>query len=218
MKKLIHKYCLSSLFLALSLSSCCHSYGCTVHAKNANDRKNESVILEAEHEKAAVPSSTQIVRANGYFSRRVKKSNQSANEVVANFRAYKDPVSEQDKKDISFVVSAAANKSSISLAMSQNEIKSALYRVQDVHPLALLQFLAENPELLAGMQKIQGRDWIWGLFMTELGKVFSRAAANNVFSAEDIAAFAAALGLDSGTVTSVVEGERWPELVNMVVS
>lgn len=118
---------------------------------------------------------------------------------------------------LSFVVSAAADKSSIALAMAQGEIKGALSRIREIHPLALLQALAEDPALIAGMKKMQGRDWVWNIFITELSKVFSQAASLGAFSVADVAAFASTLGLDSGTVTSIVDGERWAELIDVVI-
>ncbi|ADZ18525.1 putative lipoprotein [Chlamydia psittaci 03DC35] len=156
-------------------------------------------------------------RSRRLFARR-SQSKKDTQKVQANFKKYEDQLSDQDKRDISFVVSAAAEKSSISLAMSQSEIKSALNRIRELHPLALMKLLAENPSLIEGMKKMQGRDWIWNMFMSELSDVFSQAASQGVITEEDISAFASTLGLDSGTVASIVQGERWPELVDIVIS
>ncbi|ANH78672.1 hypothetical protein Cs308_0501 [Candidatus Chlamydia sanziniae] len=145
-------------------------------------------------------------------------SKKDMKEMPANFKAYSDQVSDQDKKDISFVVSSAAEKSSLSLALSQSEIKNALYRIREVHPLALMQILAENPDLIEGIKKMQGRDWVWNMFLTQLSEVFSQAVSQDVITEEDISAFASTLGLNSGTVSSIVQGERWPELVDIVTS
>ncbi|EPP36102.1 putative lipoprotein [Chlamydia avium] len=134
-----------------------------------------------------------------------------------NFKKYGDQVTEQDKKDISFVVSAASEKSSLSLAMSQAEIKTALNRIKELHPLALLKFVAENSSLIEGMKKMQGRDWIWNMFLNELKEVFSQAAAQGIISDEDIKNFSLSLHLDEEVVSSIVQGERWPELLDMVM-
>lgn len=137
--------------------------------------------------------------------------------VLPNFKSYADPMTESERKDLSFVVCAAADKSSIALAMAQGEIKGALSRIREIHPLVLLQALAEDPALIAGMKKMQGRDWVWNIFITELSKVFSQAASLGAFGVADVAAFASTLGLDSGTVTSIVDGERWAELIDVVI-
>ncbi|EYE60736.1 putative lipoprotein [Bacteroides fragilis str. S6L5] len=134
-----------------------------------------------------------------------------------NFKKYEDQVTEQDKKDISFVVAAAAEKSSISLAMSQAELKTALHRIKELHPLALLKFVAENSSLIEGMKKMQSRDWIWNMFLNELKEVFSQAVAQGIISDEDINDFASSLHLDKEIVSSVVQGEKWPELLDMVM-
>ncbi|WP_366223625.1 hypothetical protein [Chlamydia buteonis] len=211
MKKYIYKYSFGGLILLLSLSSCClNPYGSKQCLKNSRDINNESVILTKSEKK---PSR----RSRRLFARR-SQSKKDTQKVQANFKKYEDQLSDQDKRDISFVVSAAAEKSSISLAMSQSEIKSALNRLRELHPLALLKLLAENPSLIEGMKKMQGRDWIWNMFMTELSGVFSQAASQGVITEEDISAFASTLGLDSGTVASIVQGERWPELVDIVIS
>ncbi|WP_139415080.1 hypothetical protein [Chlamydia abortus] len=211
MKKYIYKYGFSGLLLLLSLSSCClNPYGPKQRVKNSRDINHESVILTRGEKK---PSR----RSRRLFARR-SQSKKDTQKVQANFKKYEDRLSDQDKRDISFVVSAAAEKSSISLAMSQSEIKSALNRIRELHPLALLKLLAENPSLIEGMKKMQGRDWIWNMFMAELSDVFSQAASQGVITEEDVSAFASTLGLDSGTVVSIVQGERWPELVDIVIS
>lgn len=211
MKKYIYKYGFSGLLLLLSLSSCClNPYGSKQRVKNSRDINHESVILTRSEKK---PSR----RSRRLFARRSQSKKDTQN-VQANFKKYEDQLSDQDKRDISFVVSAAAEKSSISLAMSQSEIKSALNRIRELHPLALLKLLAENPSLIEGMKKMQGRDWIWNMFMAELSDVFSQAASQGVITEEDVSAFASTLGLDSGIVASIVQGERWPELVDIVIS
>ncbi|MEF9519678.1 hypothetical protein SBV45_02125 [Chlamydia crocodili] len=211
MKKYIYKYSFGGLVLLLSLSSCClNPYGSKQHSKNSKDINNESVILTESEKK---PSR----RSRRLFARR-SQSKKDIQKVHANFKEYEAQITDQDKRDISFVVDAASEKSSISLAMSQSEIKSALNRIRELHPLALLKLLAENPSLIEGMKKMQSRDWIWNMFMSELSEVFSQAASQGVITEEDIAAFASTLGLDSGTVASIVQGERWPELLDIVIS
>ncbi|EGK69591.1 putative lipoprotein [Chlamydia abortus LLG] len=211
MKKYIYKYGFSGLLLLLSLSSCClNPYGSKQRVKNSRDINHESVILTRSEKKPSRRSRRLFVRRS--------QSKKDTQKVQANFKKYEDQLSDQDKRDISFVVSAAAEKSSISLAMSQSEIKSALNRIRELHPLALLKLLAENPSLIEGMKKIQGRDWIWNMFMAELSDVFSQGASQGVITEEDVSAFASTLGLDSGTVASIVQGERWPELVDIVIS
>ncbi|VVT43112.1 hypothetical protein BOKEGFJH_00646 [Chlamydia avium] len=208
MKKSIYKYGFSSLLLLLSLSSCClNPYGSKQFPKNSQDINQKSVTLQENENR---PS-----RSRRLFSRRGNKKKTS--QVQMNFKKYGDQVTEQDKKDISFVVSAASEKSSLSLAMSQAEIKTALNRIKELHPLALLKFVAENSSLIEGMKKMQGRDWIWNMFLNELKEVFSQAAAQGIISDEDIKNFSLSLHLDEEVVSSIVQGERWPELLDMVM-
>lgn len=212
MKKFVYKYSFGALLLLSGLSSCCaNSYGSTL-AKNTAEIKEESVILREKPDSGCKRKSSCLRK---FFSR--KKSKEKLEPVTPNFKSYADPMTDAERKDLSFVVSAAADKSSIALAMAQGEIKSALSRIREIHPLVLLQALAEDPALIAGMKKMQGRDWVWNVFITELSKVFSQAAALGAFTVADIAAFASTLGLDSGTVTSIVDGERWAELIDVVI-
>ncbi|SPN73987.1 hypothetical protein C10C_0845 [Chlamydia serpentis] len=217
MKRFIYKTIFCGLTLLTSLSSCCSDpRGYNLETKNSGDLNDKSGILTENHE---TPSLVKRLsrRSRRLFARR-DKTRKDTQQVEANFKTYAEKISEQDERDLSFVVSSAAEKSSISLALSQSEIKSALYRIREVHPLALLQALAQNPELIEGMRKMQGRDWIWNLFLTQLSEVFSQALSQGVITEEDIAAFASTLGLDSGTVASIVQGERWPELVDIVIT
>ncbi|WP_100934252.1 hypothetical protein [Candidatus Chlamydia corallus] len=217
MKRFIYKTIFCGLTLLTSLSSCSHDpKGYSLETKNSGDLNQESVILTENRE---TPSLVKRLsrRSRRLFARR-DKTRKDPLEVEANFKTYAEKMSDQDERDLSFVVSSAAEKSSITLALSQGEIKSALYRIREVHPLALMQALAENPALIEGMKKMQGRDWIWNLFLTQLSEVFSQAFSQGVITEEDIAAFASTLGLDSGTVASIVQGERWPELVDIVIT
>ncbi|WP_201456373.1 hypothetical protein [Chlamydia sp. 17-3921] len=216
MKRSIYKVILGSLLLMTGLTSCClNPFKTRRSLKNSGDLNQKSVKLTEKRDLPPVTRSSRRLRR--LFSRRSlpKKDKQ---EVPANFKTYSDHMSDQDKKDISFVVSSVAEKSSLSLAFSQNEIKDALNRIREVHPLALMQALAENPKLVEGIKKMQGRDWIWTMFITQLSQVFSQAVHQGVISEDDIASFSSTLGLDTGTVTSVVHGERWPELVDLVIS
>ncbi|ATW15904.1 hypothetical protein [Chlamydia trachomatis] len=216
MKKFIYKYSFGALLLLSGLSglsSCCaNSYGSTL-AKNTAEIKEESVTLREKPDAGCKKKSSCYLRK--FFSR--KKPKEKTEPVLPNFKSYADPMTDSERKDLSFIVSAAADKSSIALAMAQGEIKGALSRIREIHPLALLQALAEDPALIAGMKKMQGRDWVWNIFITELSKVFSQAASLGAFSVADVAAFASTLGLDSGTVTSIVDGERWAELIDVVI-
>ncbi|AAD19013.1 hypothetical protein CpB0904 [Chlamydia pneumoniae TW-183] len=217
MKRVIYKTIFCGLTLLTSLSSCSlDPKGYNLETKNSRDLNQESVILKENRE---TPSLVKRLsrRSRRLFARR-DQTQKDTLQVQANFKTYAEKISEQDERDLSFVVSSAAEKSSISLALSQGEIKDALYRIREVHPLALIEALAENPALIEGMKKMQGRDWIWNLFLTQLSEVFSQAWSQGVISEEDIAAFASTLGLDSGTVASIVQGERWPELVDIVIT
>ncbi|ANG65955.1 hypothetical protein [Chlamydia gallinacea] len=208
MKKSIYKYGFSGLLFLVSLSGCClNPYGSKQSSKNSRDINQESVTLHSSENKTP--------RSRRLFSRRSQKK--STSQVQMNFKKYEDQVTEQDKKDISFVVAAAAEKSSISLAMSQAELKTALHRIKELHPLALLKFVAENSSLIEGMKKMQSRDWIWNMFLNELKEVFSQAVAQGIISDEDINDFASSLHLDKEIVSSVVQGEKWPELLDMVM-
>lgn len=217
MKRVIYKTIFCGLTLLTSLSSCSlDPKGYNLETKNSRDLNQESVILKENRE---TPSLVKRLsrRSRRLFARR-DQTQKDTLQVQANFKTYAEKISEQDERDLSFVVSSAAEKSSISLALSRGEIKDALYRIREVHPLALIEALAENPALIEGMKKMQGRDWIWNLFLTQLSEVFSQAWSQGVISEEDIAAFASTLGLDSGTVASIVQGERWPELVDIVIT
>ncbi|EPP34860.1 putative lipoprotein [Chlamydia ibidis] len=217
MKNFIYKYSFGGLLLLTGLSSCCLNPCGFYASKNSKDINNESAIL-GESSKKPRNNREYSRRSRRLFARRNRFSRKDTHQVQVNFKQYTDQITEQDKKDISFVVTAAAEKSSVSLAMSQGEIMSALSRVREIHPLALLKFLAEHPSLIEGIKKMQGRDWIWNMFITELSNVFSEAATKGVITQDDIAAFASALGLDTGSVSTIVHGERWPELVDIVVS
>ncbi|ACZ32761.1 putative lipoprotein [Chlamydia pneumoniae LPCoLN] len=217
MKRFIYKTIFCGLTLLTSLSSCSlDPKGYNLETKNSGDLNQESVILKENRE---TPSLVKRLsrRSRRLFARR-DQTQKDTLQVQANFKTYAEKISEQDERDLSFVVSSAAEKSSISLALSQGEIKDALYRIREVHPLALIEALAENPALIEGMKKMQGRDWIWNFFLTQLSEVFSQAWSQGVITEEDIAAFASTLGLDSGTVASIVQGERWPELVDIVIT
>ena len=113
MKKFVYKYSFGALLLLSGLSSCCaNSYGSTL-AKNTAEIKEESVILREKPDSGCKRKSSCCLRK--FFSR--KKSKEKLEPVTPNFKSYADPMTDAERKDLSFVVSAAADKSSIALAM-----------------------------------------------------------------------------------------------------
>lgn len=199
--------------MLLSLSGCLDPLGGRHKGQQALDVKQED-RGSLEGTEQSCPKKRRRFR----FSWRRKHLEREKVSVKPNFKPYEEHVSEQDKKDISFVVSSAAEKSPLSLAMSQQEIKKALQRLSTVHPLALLQAVSEDRTLLLGLKKMQERDWVWGLFITELNRSFSEAASQGVIKDSDVSSFSTHLGLDKETVTSFVRGERWHQLLDILIS
>ncbi|WP_246485733.1 hypothetical protein [Chlamydiifrater phoenicopteri] len=148
-------------------------------------------------------------------SRRKKKGKHT---LTGKFKDYSASVSEQDKRDMKFVVSSAAEKSTVSLALSQGKILEALDRIQEIHPLTLLETLASDPSLVEGLEKMRGRDWVWNLFTEKLGEAFSMAASQGLLSSSNIESFSTTLGLDTKVVSDLVQGENWSGLLDAAMT
>lgn len=213
MKAFFCKCTLVSVML-LSLSGCCLETRRHVY----REKKSQDVKQEPEASLADARLAGQKRKKKYKYSWRRKHLDREKISFKPYFKPYEDHVSEQDRRDISFVVSSAAEKSPLSLAMSQQEIKKALQRLSTVHPLALLQAVSEDPSLLLGLKKMQERDWVWDLFMTELNRSFSEAASQGVIKESDVSTFSTNLGLDKETVSSFVREERWHQLLAILIS
>lgn len=149
------------------------------------------------------------------FSRKQDRGPRQQGAAV--FKQYSERLSEEEKQDLYFVVSSAAEKSALALAGAKGEIRESLLRLQSVHPLALLEAIEKDPKLIEGMRKIQSRGWIWNLLVSELNGLFSAAYNQGIISADDVSGFSSSTGMDSSTVSTLVEGGRWLELINQIV-
>lgn len=132
-----------------------------------------------------------------------------------NFKKYNDPLTPQDLKDIQYVVSSCANKSSLSIAMSRSEIMTALGRVQVVHPFNFLETIQSDPKLKTDFRQMQSRGWVWNIFVTRLKEILTHLKSKGLILDKDIESFAAVTGIEKEEMASLIHEEKWDDLLNL---
>ncbi|WP_246481869.1 hypothetical protein [Chlamydiifrater volucris] len=208
------KNSLNASLLFILCSSALLLTGCMRSDKIGSSTKNPSSGTMERVEGRSLPKKFGVKRLLSR-SRRKKKGKHT---LTGKFKDYSASVSEQDKRDMKFVVSSAAEKSTVSLALSQRKILEALDRIQEIHPLALLETLASDPSLVEGLEKMRGRDWVWNLFTEKLGEAFSLAASQGLLSSSNVESFSTSLGIDAKVVSDLVQGENWSELLDAAMT
>lgn len=137
---------------------------------------------------------------------------------LQNERNYYVPVTEQEKKEIRYIITTLAQNSLTSLANSKSSLKRAGERIDHIHPLRFLSTVFSNEELKVGVHAIRDRgSWIWDEFIGGLTKSLKEESVRQNMSIEFIQDFATTLKIDPSLILPQIQGGRWKEFVNTLI-
>lgn len=207
------KYYFSLLFGLLVVSLCSNSYA-GIFTKNAKSLKHTSDILT---EKQVSKKTSGKEKRTLFSSKKKRKSSKTMPTTLTNVKSFQEPMTGAEKEDVKYVLSSCANMSTFALAMAQNDIKSALSRIQEVHPLVLLEEILKNSLLTKDLLKIKSRGWIWNTFHAKLKEALTLVAEKNLLSRDIISTFAKNLNLEEDSIVSLLENRKWDDFLNTLV-
>lgn len=207
------KYYFSLLLGLLVVSSCLSGYA-GIFTKNAKSLNRTSDTLT---EKQVSKKTSGKEKRNLFSSKKKRKPSKTMPNTLTNVKSFQESMTGAEKEDVKYVLSSCANMSTFALAMAQNDIKSALSRIQEVHPLVLLEEIFKNSLLTKDLLKIKSRGWIWNTFHAKLKEALNLVAEKNLLSRDVISTFAKNLNLEEDSMVSLLENKKWDDFLNTLM-
>lgn len=131
-------------------------------------------------------------------------------------RLYEVPVSKEEKKNISYIVTTLANKSLVKILSLKSSIEKAGDKVNHVHPLRFLMCIFTDEELKVCVHNVMGRGWVWKDFMKGLSTSLDEEAKAGNMKDEYINDFAQKVGIDIGLIYPLIQSERWEDFIKIL--
>ena len=128
-------------------------------------------------------------------------------------RDYYAPITENEKKDIRFIIITLATKSQFSLLFEKRALDQAGNRISHIHPLKMLSYIFTDNELKYAVKKIRGIPW--RRFAKGLGESLDKSAKRKNLTQELIADFTQTVGVNSSLISPSAEKGRWEDLINI---
>lgn len=160
---------------------------------------------------------TLIVAGTSLFCSKVNAAEKPSTASQNQIRDYYKPLTKQDREDIEKIVTSLAKYTWTELLSHRSSIKKAGDRVDTVHPLKFLECIFTNEKLKAGIHSIRERSKIWSEFSGGLFKSLETESKRNNLTAEQIADFSNALGIDSSKITGSIKKRNWTELFDILM-
>ncbi len=204
MKK-VNKHYFSLLLIFLIIGSSVPAQA-RIFAKKTRSLNNNSVTI-AENQKKEKKT---------FFSVK-RKRNKAMPNTLTTVRSFQESVTDAEKEDIRYVLSSCANMSTFSLAMAQSEIKAALFRIQEIHPLTLLEEIFKNSLLTKDFIKIKSRGWIWNTLNAKLKEALALVADKGLLSKDIVVTFSKNLNLEEEAIISLLENKMWDDFLNILI-
>lgn len=183
------------------------------------------VVLESIKESVSVAEidansykTTQEIDLNG-FNIYVSNNHISVKAVSTNKAAprnYNTPLTDQNKKDMAFIVNTLGNSSLLKLGTLKSSLESAGDRIDSVHTLQFIAYIFTNEELKTSIRNLQKSSYIWNKFINGLSESLTEDnALNNVIGfAPD---FANRVGIDVNLILPSIKSGQWEKLVTILI-
>lgn len=133
-----------------------------------------------------------------------------------NARDYNAPMTEQEQRDIRFIIISLATKSHLSLLFERRALNRAGDRVAHVHPLKFLSFIFSDDELKNAVTKIRGIPW--RRFSKDMGASLGKSANRRNLKEEYLADYIQTVGVNEELMTTSIENGRWEDFINVTRS
>lgn len=132
-------------------------------------------------------------------------------------RNYDVPMTEDEKKDIAFILTTLAKSSLTSLASSKSSLNKAGDRIDHIHPFRFLSFVFTDEQLKTCVSAIRSRSWVWDHFFDGLQRSLKEESQKNNLTASQVNEFASLIGVAAAPIQNAVNNKRWKELVNFLI-
>lgn len=124
--------------------------------------------------------------------------------------AYPTELTQEDEKNISFIIKTLSGKSLVSLYFYQDQLEEIGEKTRPIHPLLYLGYVYSSPELQKAIPSIS--KFAWKRFVKDFSKSLERAKQGDAITEESIKAFAQETGRPVEALQPYIEASDWKGL------
>lgn len=137
--------------------------------------------------------------------------------VLVNVDAFQQlPLSDREKKIISFIVTTIAEKNIFQLALEKRSMEKKGKKIGQVHPLRFIGYIISDPELKNCLKQIRKSSFKWDAFIDGYAKRMKEEYANdNLF--KYLPGFAAQVGASEAEVREYIVDKDFEGLVKALL-
>lgn len=133
-------------------------------------------------------------------------------------RDYSHAATQEEKKDIAFIVKTLANKPLTKLYRYKSSLEYAGARVDHIHPLQFLLCVFLDDELLVALHNLRKRGWVWGEFFHGFkGSLEQEARLDNMHE-EILLDFCGTLQIGLQLIHETIMDEKWQDFIDLLIS
>lgn len=140
-------------------------------------------------------------------------------ERTGSYRNYTQEITENELKDIKFILKTLAQKSLASLWGYKTQLEHAGDRVDHIHPLRFLQCIFSDDELIVYINNIKSRgSWVWSEFISGFKKSLQEEADQGNLTDEHFDDFVDSLDLDLNLVHAKIQKNEWENFIKILIA
>jgi hypothetical protein len=128
-------------------------------------------------------------------------------------RDYWAEITEEEKKEISYIITTLSTTSFIALALKEDSLKEAGDKVEHVHPLKFLRYIFMDPQLKQAVKKIQGT--VWKRFSRDTARSLKQEAKLDNIKEPYLKDYSDSIGVDQKILQPSIQNKDWVEFINM---
>lgn len=134
-------------------------------------------------------------------------------------RIYNQPLTSQNKKDITFIVKTLGLGSLTKIIGNKSAMKKAGDRIQSVHPLDFLAFVFTNEELKACAHNIRNSNipLVWSEFWGGLSESLKDEYANGNVNDKQVLDFSKRIGIDPAHIIHQIHAGKWQDFFDQLL-
>ncbi len=137
---------------------------------------------------------------------------------ISQSRDYSTPLTEQEKKDIAFIVTTLADKSLVSILARRGDLNAAGDRINEIHPFHFLGYIFSTEKLKVAARNIRRRGGIvWKNFSSGVVDTLTEESRKGSLTKADFDAFISTIKIDPMKVYPDFEAKNWQNFLENLV-
>ena len=153
-----------------------------------------------------------------WFQRESQENKYEAYHATSQPRNYEIPLTEQDKKDITFIVTTLADKSLVSILARKGDLNAAGDRINGIHPYRFLGYIFSTEKLKVAARNIRRRGGlVWKNFSSGVTDTLSEESSKGALTKADFDAFIGTIKIDPKLVYPDIVAKNWQNFIENLV-